>query len=132
MGICDPKGRDCIEENSSKTFKCNTTCVGIYADVQWVAKFSGVYQLRDENIKDVLEGKINDDLLEIILTLKSEQTFMRNGFGELMNIATGQRGEELDRKKFKRLISEYGKFKTKNVKHYRFNSAAKFTTFGEL
>ena len=35
MGICDPKGRDCIERNFAKSFNCSTTCVGIYADVQW-------------------------------------------------------------------------------------------------
>ena len=36
--MCDPRGRDCIEKNSLKTFDCNTTCVGIYADVQFVKK----------------------------------------------------------------------------------------------
>merc|ERR1711963_379629 len=36
--ICNPKGRDCIEKTSAKTFNCSTTCVGIYADVQWVGK----------------------------------------------------------------------------------------------
>ena len=33
--MCDPKGRDCIERNFAKSFNCSTTCVGIYADVQW-------------------------------------------------------------------------------------------------
>ena len=35
MDTCTPKGRDCIEANSTSMFNCSTTCVGIYADVQW-------------------------------------------------------------------------------------------------
>ena len=31
---CDQKGRDCIERNFTRTFSCNTTCEGTYADVQ--------------------------------------------------------------------------------------------------
>ena len=33
---CDIRGRDCIEENFSRKFYCNSTCEGIYADVQKV------------------------------------------------------------------------------------------------
>ena len=33
---CDMKGRDCIEENFSRKFYCNSTCEGVYADVQKV------------------------------------------------------------------------------------------------
>ena len=36
--MCDLKGRDCIEANSAETFNCSTTCVGIYADVQFKEK----------------------------------------------------------------------------------------------
>ena len=33
---CDVKGRDCIEEKSNATFKCQTPCQGIFADItQW-------------------------------------------------------------------------------------------------
>ena len=51
---------------------------------------------------------------------------------EKIKIASGQRGEELDRKKYKMLISEYRKFKAKNMKHFRFNSATNLSTFGKL
>ena len=34
MDVCDQKGRDCIEGNSTRTYNCSPTCVGIYADVQ--------------------------------------------------------------------------------------------------
>ena len=63
--ICDLKGRDCIEKNSSKTFNCNTTCVGIYADVEWVQKDIEVEVNEgksQETMKAELEGKIHDDL----------------------------------------------------------------------
>ena len=45
--------------------------------------------------------------------------------------ATGQSGQEMDREKYKMLISEYRKFKTKNLKHFRLNSAAIMSSFGE-
>ena len=134
--IFDPKViPDCIEENSSKTFHCNTTCAGVYADVQWVAK--DVDQQHkdaqaDESIREVLEGKIDDDLLKVLLLFKTElMKQMKSEVDHNMRIATGERGQELDKKKYKMLISEYRKFKTKNVKHFRFNSAANMSKFGK-
>ena len=44
----------------------------------------------------------------------------------------GQNEAELDEKKFKKLVSEYKNFKKKNFRHFRFNSAANLTQFGEL
>ena len=44
----------------------------------------------------------------------------------------GQNGAELDRKKFKKLVSEYKNFKKKNCRHFRFNSAANATKFGKF
>ena len=41
-----------------------------------------------------------------------------------------KRGEELDKDKYKMIISEYRKFKAKKVKHFRFNPAANFSMFG--
>ena len=43
------------------------------------------------------------------------------------NIKTG---EEVDRMKFRRLISEYKKFKRDQIQHFRFNSASNQTAFG--
>ena len=142
MKTCDAKGRDCIEERSSKTFQCNTTCVGIYADVQWVKKDIEM-DFSEENpaetMTDDLEPEIDDDLMELYLLLQNHMKLMKNDIknemkkdiGEVMKIATGQRGEEFDREKYKMLINEYRKFKTRNVKHVRFNSAAIVRTFGK-
>ena len=60
--------------------------------------------------------------------LKNE---LKNEIGEVMKIATGKRGDELDKEKYKMLVSEYRKFKTKKVKHFKLSSAANLTMFGE-
>ena len=124
LAVCDAKGRDCIEKNSSKTFNCDTTCVGVYADVQWIGK--NIEEDFDNERADEVDfgGKIDDDLLKILHLMKDD-------IKDVMKIATGKRGEELDRKKYKILISEYRKFKTRTVKYYRFNSKATLSTFGK-
>ena len=85
MEICGPKGRDCIERYSTKSFNCITNCEGIYADVQWIEK-----KTEEEIVKDAV-----------------------------------------DKEKYKILIAEYRKFKTKIVKHFRFNSAGYSSSFGK-
>ena len=47
MKICDPEGRDCIEEKSAQNFNCSMTCTGIYADIAW----------KDEQLKDEKDKK---------------------------------------------------------------------------
>ena len=135
MDVCDEKGRDCIERSSTNTFNCSTTCVGIYADVQWAGQSSeqdSTGENGEESMKAVLEGKIDDDLLEAFLLFKTEMMkHVKNDVEDVMKIATGQRGEELDRKKYEMLISKYREFKTKNVKHFRLKSAANLSTFGK-
>ena len=124
LAVCDAKGRDCIEKNSSKTFNCDTTCVGVYADVQWIGKNTEEDFDNERADEADFGGKIDDDLLKILRLMKDD-------IKDVMKIATGKRGEELDRKKYKILISEYRKFKTRNVKYYRFNSKATLSTFGK-
>ena len=130
MKICDAKGRDCIEDNSAKTFDCNTTCVGIYADVQWIRHQNIEQEFGQEKTDKTLtaEGEIGDSLLKRVLHLEREMNIVRN---EKMKLSTEQRGGELDKEKYKMLISEYRKFKTKYVKNFRFNSAADLSTFGK-
>ena len=129
--ICDLKGRDCIEKNFPRTFNCNTTCVGIYADVEWVKKDSEVEVNEgklDEAMKAELEGKLDDDLKKMFIFLENK---MKIDIGEVRKIATGKRGEDLDKEKYKMLVAEYRNFKAKNVKHFRFNAAANLSEFGE-
>ena len=88
-----------------------------------------------ETMKADLERRIDDDLMEIYLLLENKMKLMKNemknDIGEVMKIATSKRGDELDKEKYKMLVSEYRKFKTKNMKHFRFNSAANLSTFGK-
>ena len=55
--------------------------------------------------------------------LEKEMKLMKRGGQEL--------GEEVDKEKYKMLIAEYRKFKTKNVKHFRLNSAENSSSFGK-
>ena len=131
MTICEVKGRQCIEKNSSKTFECNTTCTGIYADVEWMGK-NIEEEFEDDDIETNLEGRIDDDLLKVLILFKTEiMKHVKNDVQDVMKIATGHKGEELDKEKYKMLVSEYRKFKTKNVKHFKFNSATNLRMFGK-
>ena len=77
----------------------------------------------------------DDDMKKMFLFLENKVKLLENkmqmDIGEVMKMATGKRGDELDKEKYKMLVSEYRKFKTKNVKHFRFNAAANLSEFGE-
>ena len=122
--MCDLKGRDCIEANSAKTFNCSTTCVGIYADVQFKEKL-----LQEERDGGETEKTIK-------LTGKGEEferqlaDFIRR---EMFRLKSSEeaKGEKVDEKKYKMLVAEYRKYKAKNVKHFKFNLRANSSGFGE-
>ena len=129
MEVCGPKGRDCIERNSTKSFNCSTTCEGIYADVHWVGK-KVEEDMEDEEAEEAIETEFKgkDDerlsrLLKRLADLEKEVKLLKSG-GE-------EKGEEVDKEKYKMLIAEYRKFKAKNVKHFRFNSALNSSSFGK-
>ena len=121
--MCGLKGRDCIEKNSTKTFNCSTTCVGIYSDVEWRQMF-----LEEETVvketKNTIQGVSELDIIRKELAdLQVEMNkFKSNGQGK---------EEEVDKEKFKLMITEYRKFKAKNVKHFRLNFGANSSSFGE-
>ena len=57
----------------------------------------------------------------------------RRDVGDIVKDTFGKGVEEQDKMKYKMLISEYRKFKTKNVKHLRFSTAAaNLSEFGEF
>ena len=125
MEICGPKGRDCIERNSTKSFYCSTTCEGIYADVQWVGK-KIEEEMKDEAQEDFeskFKGEVGEELNKFyrrFADLEKEMKLMKRGGHE-----------ELEKEKYRMLIAEYRKFKTKNVKHIRLNSAENSSSFGK-
>ena len=51
---------------------------------------------------------------------------------ERMKGTSDDKGEELDKVKFQKMISEYKKFKMNSVKHLRFNSVANSAKFGQF
>ena len=40
--LCPPKVRQCYEEKHSQEFNCSVSCVGLYADVEWMEEMVGV------------------------------------------------------------------------------------------
>ena len=138
MEICDPKGRDCIEKNSAETFNCSTTCVGVYADV-WgdvLAEKNIEEETGDESSETDLEDDIRangkDKVLDRLAELERKIERMEVGLKKVVTEGSvGQKGEKLDLEKYKMLIAEYRKFKTKNIKHFRFSSSGTSTAFGE-
>ena len=131
MEVCGPKGRDCIERNSTKSFNCSTTCEGVYADVQWVQK-KIEEEMKDEETEEPLKAKFkgnaDEDLNELqkkFADLEKEVKLLKSSSGE-------EKGEELDKEKYTMMIAEYRKFKTKSVKHFRFNSAENSSAFGKF
>ena len=78
-----------------------------------------------------MEENVVDDWQRRVASLEREMMLMKHGFGEQVKSTFGKGVEEQDKKEYKMLITEYRKFKTKNVKHFRFNSAANMSAFGE-
>ena len=118
MDICDPRGRDCIERNFEKSFNCSTTCEGIYANVWWVAKKMDKNMVESDNASEAKPKKdLNDELLRRMAALERR-------LGKMEKDGDGERGEEMDKEKYKKLILEYQNFKAKYVRHFRFNSDA--------
>ena len=115
--ICDSAGRDCIERNARLTFNCNVTCGGIYADAQW----SEV--VKEELVEQELEmdEEVGEEVAKMVKDLKRGMELMK-----------GRRGDELEKNKYMKLVSEYEKFKKNNVQHFKFSSASNRTAFGQF
>ena len=114
--------------NSAKTFNCSTSCTGIYADVQWVGSDIEEELKDDTDELGDLKGKVGDD--RRFALIEREMKLMRKDFGEIVKSTFGKGVQEKDRKKYRRLISEYRKFKTRSVKYFRFNNGSDFSAYG--
>ena len=128
MEICGPTGRECIERNSMRSFNCSTTCEGIYADVQWAGK--KIEDMKDEDVEEAVEtdfkGKDDEKLNKLLKRLADLEKELK-----VLKSSGQEKGEELDKEKYNMLITEFRKFKTKNVKHFRFNSGENSSAFGK-
>ena len=119
---CSPKGRDCIEQNSTRTFDCRVNCEGIYADVEWMDE-----RMEDEVIQND-DNMVYNSILEVRFAhiYKTIQHLQKE-----IDMIKGKRGDELDKEKYRRLISEYKEFKKNNVQQFRFD-AKNFTNYGKF
>ena len=71
----------------------------------------------EQNVEDELKNLLGKEMYEkLYLKIKSE--FKKESV------------EEKDRMKFKKLITEYKKFKRNKVQHFKFNSASEELPFG--
>ena len=139
MKKCSPAGRDCIERNIIVSFNCSVSCEGIYADVQWVndpiqegrepEEETEIFHWENEDVESVfVEGGVNIQLLKAMLKSLDKKTMLLKKSDDNRS----KRGEDLDKENFKKLISEYRKFKMKNVKHFRFDKNAISSVFGRF
>ena len=131
MEICGPKGRDCIERNSTRSFNCSTTCEGIYADVQWVGKKIEEDVKDEDEAEAAVERKMREEVGEELVKLVYKQLADLKTEMKLLKSSGQEKGEELDKEKYKMLIAEYRKFKRENVKHFWFNSGESMGAFGK-
>mgnify|MGYP001271364736 CR=1 FL=1 len=93
------------------------TCGGIYADAQW----SEV--VKEELVEQELEmdEEVGEEVAKMVKDLKRGMELMK-----------GRRGDELEKNKYMKLVSEYEKFKKNNVQHFKFSSASNRTAFGQF
>ena len=131
MRRCGPKGRDCIEANSTRSFNCSVSCVGIYADIHWEDGGMGK-EMEDESDDVDYDEEIGEEVLDTKIVKRiTKMEIMYNDLKKEMDLMKGKKGEELDKEKFLKLIAEYKNFKKKNVQHFRFSSVANLSNFGK-
>ena len=133
MRKCTSEGRDCIERNFARSFNCSVTCDGVYADVQWASdpiEEEVEHELVRDEVDLTFEGEVGKDLMKLHNKMMLMYSDLEKKM-QLMKENNDQTGEELDKAKFKKLISEYKQFKMENMRHFRFNSTAPTTMFGK-
>ena len=93
------------------------TCGGIYADPQWL---------------EVLKEELVEQELEMDEEVGEEVAKMFKDLKKGMELMKGTRGDQLEKNKFMKIVSEYEKFKKNNVQHFKFSSASNRTAFGQF
>ena len=81
----------------------------------------------DQNLEEEFSSKTEEMLYKKLY--RKMMNDLKKKMTKENNIKTG---EEVDRMKFRRLISEYKKFKRSHVQHFRFNSESNQTAFGQF
>ena len=83
-----------------------------------------------EFVEDEVERKLN--AVKVSGTNDAKwKDLIRNLNQKIEMVKNGWNGDELDRKKYTKLISEYKQFKKNEVQHFRFSSSEHTTAFGK-
>ena len=88
--------------------------------------------MKDEEAEEPLEAEFKGNVDENLYELQTRFADLEKEVKLLKSTSVGEKGEELDKEKYKMMIAEYRKFKTNNVKHFRFNSAENSSAFGKF
>ena len=91
MEKCNPKGRDCIEEKSSFTFNCQTSCEGIYADAVLWPDFDWSF----EDMIEPLTYEYNDFKRNNVQYFRFNSTAVSTVFGNLTKSTRKPKSYEL-------------------------------------
>ena len=79
---CGPKGRDCIEKNSARTFNCSISCAGMYADIDWKDEKIKDLDLKDKKKYAVLYSEYKNFKKENVKPFRFSSGAYWNNFGE--------------------------------------------------
>ena len=80
--------------------------------------------MEEEQLEDEVEKKLSDMYVD-------EKTRLVYDILKREMMKGDNKVDELDRQKFKKLMSEYKQFKKNQVQHFRFDSAARSIGFGK-
>ena len=108
-----------------------------YAKEEWEMGNGQWEKMSKENHSELIAeyGKFGTNFerhYDLVLDKLLKRFANLEGDMKLMKSSVGERGEELDKKKYMKLVAEYRRFKTDNVKHFRLNAAANASAFGEF
>ena len=70
--------------------------------------------------------------LQIYQRLNKDMMLLYADLERKIRKSNDRKGKELDKEKFKKLVTEYKHFKMKNVKHFRFNANTASSSFGKF
>ena len=93
--------------------------------------------MEEESVEDEVEERLNavvtmsNDINDAVWKELMGLVY-KNLKQEIEMVKGGWNGNELGRKKYLKLISEYRQFKKNEVRHFRFDSVAHAKTFGKL
>ena len=84
----------------------------------------------EDEVEAAVERKMKEEVGEELAKVYKQLVDLKTEV-KLMKSSGQEKGEELDKEKYKMLIAEYRKFKRENVRHLKFNSGENSSSFGK-